>query len=292
MRKIFGGFPPHYTTMLRITAKAAVMRLLPLVPFLLAYFQPISPWLRLLVLLCPVLWVLLICPLRQRYGKAIAGIVKNGDSPLSLRGLIKDRSWVPACKGRWHLLRWWALPTVVLGVSLLLLLWVVNALSAVRVLLGVFGGFTAAMSTMATFIPRLLMGEALVQPAGFAASMAMMLVLLLISLVLFGFGMFQTSQYRFGRTKMPKAGTLKPLRRQNLRVWLPTLGFLLLTLVFASRELGLLLSNVLSISRAFTVKLRWYQIVLLVLTAGSYFAGLPIRKYNTAVWAAGGEDGA
>jgi len=266
--------------MVGLTLKAALVRLAALAPFCFAYFQPFSPWLRLTALLTPALWVLLVCPARVRYGRQAAVLAGNA-SP-------DERPWQDACKGRIRLMRWWALPLCVLLVFLLLLLWLTDAFSALYVIVSVFGGIATAMGVMANAVTRLLSGEALVQPAGVPGGIAMLIVILLICLALFGWGAFQTSLYRFGYTAgAPGADRMKPLRKQNLRLWLPTLGLALLLAVFSYQELGLVLANLLSVAPVFPVKLQWYQTALMALTAISYLVLLPARRLNTAAWAAG-----
>lgn len=288
MQKLFDGpVPQNYKALLRITGKAALVRVAALVPFVIAYSQPFSPWLRLIALLTPVLWALWVCPARLRYAAAMADAAQGKVAVLSLRSLSqKDRPWIAACKTRARLLWRRALPLCALGLLMVVLLWFVNAFTALKVLMNVFGGLATVVGTMAAFIPRLLMGEAAVQPAGVAGGIAALAVVGVLSLALFGWSVFQTSPGRFGYTGgIPKAGALAPLLKKNLRLWLPTLALLLISLIFTYREIGLLFANLMSAAPVFAVKLRWHQITLLVLTAASYFALLPARKRNTALWA-------
>jgi len=283
MRKLWSGYPPRYQEVLRYTWKAVLVRLLAWAPFCLAYVQPFSPWLRLLALFTPVLWVRLVCPMRARYAEALTAVVKEQPASLPLKGLLaKDRPWAALCKARVRRMRWWALPLCVLLCFTLVLLWTVDAFSAVKVLLHVFGGIAGAL----LLIPRLITGQAAGQPVGIAGAVITLVLAGAGSAILFGWGAFRTSGYRFGFTGEPKKGALKPLRKQNLRLWLPTLGLLVVLLAVSFQELGLLVANCISISPVFSVKLQWYQILLLVLTAATYILQLPLRRLNTAKWAA------
>ncbi len=286
MQKIFGGFPPRYREILRYTLTAALVRLAAWVPFLLAYLQPFSPWLRVIALGTPVLWAYAVCPMRVRYGEALAAVAAGQPAELPLRGLLaRDRAWAGVCKARIRMLRGWALPLCALVVFLLPLLWILDAFTLVKVLINVFGGIATAFAAVVMLVPRLITGSALVQPAGIAGAVIVLALFGLAALALFGWGMFRTSGYRFGFTGKPVKGSLKPLRNQNLRLWLPTLALLLVLVLLANQEMGLLFSNLISAAPLFTVKLQWYQLVVLVLTIVSYGMLLPVRKLNTAVWA-------
>jgi hypothetical protein len=108
-------------------------------------------------------------------------------------------------------------------------------------------------------------------------------------LMLFGLGAFRTSGYRFGGSAESAAGkAMRPLLRENLTLWLPTLLLLLALLVFYYREVGLLLSNALGAAPLFSARPGIVQLVLMALCAISYFVYLPVRKYNTARFTAGG----
>ena len=288
MRKYFGGLPPRYPALLRLTLSAALFRLAPLAPAALAYFLlPVGSWFRLLLLLCPALWVWAVCPARARYGQTLAAFAKDPSAPLSARALTeKNTAWQGVCRGRARRMRRHALPLLVLLAALLLLFIYFGAFSALRILLGAFGPVAAALGTAAMLLPRLLTGEAVVQQASPLGAMGVLAAALGVCLFLFSRGAFRTSAYRFGFTAgLPEAKEMRPLFRQNLRLWLPTLVLFGASLIVSYRELGLLFANVLGAAPLFTVKLRIPQIVLLSLTAASYLVLLPVRKYNTAVWA-------
>ena len=285
MQKVLSGLPPRYQEILRYTLKAVLVRLLAWVPFCLAYYQPFSLWLRLLALFTPVLWVYAVCPMRVRYAGALTAIAQEQPVSLPFRGLFsKNRPWADVCRGRIRQMRWWSLPLCVLAGFLLLLLWTVDAFSAVKVLINVFGSIAAVITMVLLFIPRLIAGHAVLQPVGILGSVVTLVLVGSCSLILFGWGAFRTSGYRFGYTGKAKKGELKPLLQKNLRLWLPTLVLLIPLLAVSYQELGLLLANLISAAPVFTVKLQWYQIVLLTLTAISYFLQLPLRRLNTANW--------
>jgi len=287
MRRFFGGLPPRYPELLRLTLFVALLRLVPLLPGVLAYFLlPVGSWLRLILLLCPVLWVWIVCPARVRYGGIMAAFAKDASAPLSRR--IRPAGFAPwkgVCVDRAKKMRRYALPLLVLLAVLLLLFFCFHVFSALRILLGVFGAVATALGVVAAVLPRLLMGEAVVQQAGPLGGMGVLAFTLGVCLFLFGRGAFRTSAYRFGFTGLPKPDEMKPLRRQNLRLWLPTLVLFAVSLIVSYRELGLLFANFLGAAPLFAVKLHVPQILLLSLTAISYLLLVPIRKYNTAAWA-------
>ena len=257
MRRNLGGLPPRYGALLRLTLAAAAFRLAPLVPVLLVYFLiPAHSWLRLLLVAYPVLWVLIVCPARVRYGQRVAALAEDPAAPLSARALLTDGSvWCGVCRGRIQLMRRWALPLVVLLAILIALFVFFNAFTVLGMLLIVF------------------------------RTPVILAIVLMACVALFGWSVFQTSAYRFGYTRRPKAGALKPLLKQNLLWWLPTLALLFALLAVGYRELGLLGSNLLGAAPLFSVKLRPFQLILLLLTVVSYLLLLPVRKYNAAVWA-------
>ena len=287
MRKVFGGYPPRYAALLRLTLAAALLRLIPFVPFVLAYaFLPPGSWLRLILILCPVLWVYFVLPARVRYGAVMAAFVQNQAAPLRTRDLLqRDPAWRAVCRGRIKLMRWRALPLCAMLLFLLLVFALANAFAAVKVLLDVFGGIATVLSTTAAFLPRLFMGEPMAQQAGALGAVAVLVIVLAVCLGLFGWGAFRSSAYRFGYTAdMPKKSGLTPLFKRNLLLWLPTLILLSAFGILSSQELGLMLANFLGAAPLFAVKLQIPQIILASLAAISYFILLPIRKLNTAAW--------
>lgn len=288
MRRVFGGYPPRYGELLRLTLAAALIRLAPAVPFVLAYvFLPPGSWLRLMLLLCPALWVYFVCPARVRYGAIMAAFAKNEAAPLRARDLfVREPAWRAVCRGRLRLMRRWVLPFCAMLLFLLLLFWLANPFAALNVLLGVFGGIATVLGATAAFLPRLLMGEPMAPQAGILGGMAVLMAVLAACLFLFGRGAFRSSAYRFGYTAgMPENSGMMPLFKRNLLLWLPTLILLLALLALSPQELGLMFANVLGAAPLFTVKLHIPQIILASLTAVSYLLLLPIRKLNTVMWA-------
>ena len=288
MRKVFGGYPPRYAALLRLALAAALLRLIPFVPFVLAYaFLPPGSWLRLILLLCPVLWLYFVLPARARYGAVVAAYVKDQSAPPRTRDLLqRDPAWRAVCRGRVKMMRLWALPLFAMLLFLLLLFLFVNVFAAVKALLDVFGGIATVLSAMAAFLPRLFMGEPMAQQAGALGAVAVLAIVLAVCLGLFGWGAFRSSAYRFGYTAgMPKKSGLTPLLKSNLLLWLPTLILLSAFGILSSQELGLMFSNFLGAAPLFTVKLQIPQIILASLAAVSYIILLPIRKLNTAIWA-------
>ena len=288
MRKWIGDIPPRYGEMLRLTLAAALLRLVPLIPVAAAYYLlPVGSWLRLLLLSCPVLWIFVVCPARVRYGDALAALAADDTAPLGAGQMLKWREgWRGVCLGRITLIRRWALPLAILLVLLVLLFWIGGTYTAVGILLHSFGGVATVIGAVGMFLPRLAIGESIVQPAGLLGGMGVLLAVLALCLTLFGLGAFRSAGYRFGYTAgMPHVRDRKLLLKQNLRLWLPTLALLCILLLFAYQELGLLFANLLGAALLFSVTLQIHQIVLLVLTTVLYLLLLPIRKWNTAVWA-------
>ena len=286
MPKLTGGLPPRYTELLRLTLAAALLRLVPLAPAVLAYFLlPRASWLRLLLLLCPVLWVFVVGPARVRYGKILAAFTADASAPLRARALLqKETEWRIMCRGRVRRMGRQALPFYVLFAFLIVLYLLFDAFSILHVLLTVFGGIATALATMATFLPRLLLGKPMVLDAGAIGGIAALTVALAVCLLLFGLVVFRTSPYRFGVPDKQKIRVMMPLLKRNLRLWLPTLALAVVLLLFAYPQLSLLLANFLGAAPLFAVKLRLHQSILLALTVVSYFLLLPARRYNTAVW--------
>ena len=286
MRRIHGGLPPRYGSLLRLTLAAALVRLAAFAPYVLVYFLPTGPWFRLLLLACPALWFLWVCPARVRYARLLSAFAADEAAPLRSRELfLRDVSWREAYRGRVKRMRAWALPLVVLLLPLLSLFLFFNPFSAVNILFAVFGGVATVLGTMANFVSRLLLGESPVQQAGVLGGVTVLAAAFLFCLGLFGVGAFRSSAYRFGYTAaMPGLAAMKPLLWQNLRLWFPTLALLGLLLAFSSAELGLLFSNILGAAPVFSVKLQLHEIALLLLITLSYLLFLPVRKYNTAKW--------
>lgn len=287
MRRMSGGLPPRYGSLLRLSLAAALVRLAALAPFFLTYFLPVGSWFRLILLGCPALWIAWVCPARVRYAGLLFAFVKDESSPLRARDLLaRDASWRAVCRGRIRLMRPWMLPMCALLLFMLPLFLFLHAFSAVNILLGVFGGVATVIGAMANFISRLLMGESPVQQAGILGGISVLAAVLAVCLGLFGLGVFRSSAYRFGFTAMlPKFAAMKPLFKQNLLLWVPTLALACVLALFSYGELGLLLSNLIGAAPGFSVKLQIHQTALLALTAVSYLLLLPLRKLNTAKWA-------
>ena len=288
MRRLFGGYPPRYGELLRLTLFAALIRLVPLVPFVLAYlFLPPGSWFRLLLLLCPALWVYLVWPARVRYGEIVAAFAADPAAPLRARDLlVRDPAWADVCRGRAKLMRRQALPLCVQLLFLLLLFILANPFTAVKVLLDIFGGIATVLGAMAAFLPRLMMGEPMAAEAGLLGGMVVLAAVLALCLFQFGRGAFRSSACRFGYTAgMPEKGALEPLFKRNLRLWLPTLTLLLALCILYGQELGLMLANALGAAPLFAVKWQIPELILALLAAVSYLLALPVRKLNTAMWA-------
>lgn len=286
MRTTFGGLPRRYPKLLLLSLAAAVLRFVPCIPFCLAYFLPLGVWSKLLVVFSPALWFMVVGPARIRYGEIMAAYTKDEGVPLKVRALFSnDRAWWNTFRGRVQLTYRWALPLAVLLVMIIPLFCFANAFSALKTILNVFIWIASAIATSAAFLPRLMMGEPAVVDAGITGGALALAAALLISICLFVWGVFQTGAYRFGYTRTPKAGDMKPLLIRNLLLWLPTLALFLVFAAFSYKELVLTLSNVLSAAPVFSVKPQLPQIVLAALTAISYCLLLPIRKRNTALWA-------
>lgn len=288
MRSFFGGYPPRYGELLRLTLIAALIRLAPLVPFALAYlFLPPGSWFRLVLLLFPALWAYFVFPARVRYGNLMAAFANDPSAPLRARDLLsREPAWAGVCRGRIRQMRWRALPLCAALLFLMFLFVLANPFTAVKALLDIFGGIATVLGAMAAFLPRLMMGEPVAREAGILGGLAVLAVVLGECLFLFGRGSFRTSGYRFGYTgPMPKKAAMEPLFKRNLRLWLPTLALLLILFVFYGQELGLMLANALGAAPLFSVKWQIPELVLALLAAASYLLLLPVRKWNTAVWA-------
>ena len=213
----------------------------------------------------------------------MAAYVANSGAPLFAKLLVhKEGAWRESCRGHLRLLRWQVLPLFTLLLFLLVLLWFLDVFAALKILLNVFAFIGSALATIAAFLPRLLMGEPAVAQTGILGGVITLFAALLLSAALFGRAAFRASLHRFGAEGKPKAGSMKPLFKTNMRIWLPTLCLSLLTLVFSYGELALLFANVLSAAPVFCVKLQIHQYSLLALTAISYFYLLPLRRYHTA----------
>ena len=288
MRKIFGGFPPRYFGLLRLSLAACALRLVPWVPFFLAYFLPLGMWSKLLILFMPLLWYVVVGPVRIRYGEIVAAFAKDTAAPLKAGDLfVRERPWQHTTRERLQLMHGRALPLIVLSALVLLPLWMMgNVFAALKLVIGVPSWIASAAATAVAFIPRLIMGKALWVDAGVLGGAVTLGVLFAASLFICLWGIFQTVAYRFGYKRLPIRGALKPLRSQNLILWAPTLILLAALIVFAHQELLLLLANVLSVEAVFTVKLQPLHIVLAGLAAASYILLVPLRKYHTARWAA------
>ncbi len=288
MRNGLRAFPPRYAQLLRFTLAAALLRLAPLIPAVLAYFfVPVRSWLRLGLALVPALWVLIVCPARVRYGQALAAFVKNPSTPLRARALLQGGGWIPYFRARWKHMRANALPLVVLTAVCAVLL-LVNSFFGLSVVLSACSAVATGLGTVAAFLPRLMAGEAVWQPAGLLGGVAVLFVVFGVCLALFGVGSFRTSALRFGQPAgAATGGAMKPLLRENLTLWLPTLLLLAALLAFYYRETGLLLANFLGAAPLFSARPGVLQLALMAVCAVSYFIYLPVRKYNTARFAAG-----
>jgi len=289
MRRRPDGIPPRYSELLGLSLAAAVLRMAPLIPFFLAYFLPLGAWSKLLILFCPLLYFTVVGPVRIRYGELMAAFSKDQNAALKpLMLLSKEQAWRRVFLGRLQLVRGKAIPFAAVLLLLLLPLWLAgNVFSAIKFILNVFIWLASAVSASAAFIPRLLMGEPAWVDAGVAGGGLALAAVLALSCCLLLWGVFQTSAYRFGYTRLPKSGALKTLRRKNLLLWTPTLLFCAAFCVLSYAQIILLLSNILSVANIYAVKLRPPQIVLLALTVISYLALLPLRKWNTARWVLG-----
>ena len=235
--------------------------------------------------------VFVVCPARVRYGKIVAEFAADSAAPLRARELLrKEPAWRAVCRGRLQAMGKQALPFFILFAFFIVLYLFFDAFSILHILLAVFGGIATVLGTMATFLPRLLLGKSMVLDAGAIGGIAALAAAFAVSLLLFGLAVFRTSPYRFGAAGKQKVRAMLPLMQQNLRLWLPTLVLSVVLLIVAYPELSLLLANVLGAAPLFAVKLRLHQIILLALTAISYLLLLPVRRYNTAAWSKKNEE--
>jgi len=285
---MLGGFPPRYIKLLWLTLAAALPRLVPWIPFGLAYCLPLGLFSKLLVIFMPVLWYAVVGPMRVRYGAALTALARDPAASLSLRQLYQNgKPWHHTFRGRVDLMRGRSLPMAVIIAFILAPLWMMdNVFAAIETLLTIPAWIASAIATVVAFLPRIIAGKPAWVDAGVLGGMIVLAVLLLASCVLFLWAVFQTSAHRFGYTRLPRKGTLKPLLGQNTLLWLPTIVLGAALLTFAYQELLLVFANFISIEAVFVVKFEPLQLALLGATGLSYILLLPLRRYNTARWAA------
>ncbi len=283
-----GSASLRYFALLRLTLAAALLRLVPWIPFFLVYFLPLGTWSKLLIVFSPVLWYTVVGPVRVSYGAALAAYAHDPAAPLTLHRLYSRRqTWHQSFLGRLQLMRFTPLPLVLLSAFILLSLWATpNMFAALKALLNVPGWIASAIATVFAAVPLLLLGKPVWVDAGVLGGVILLAVLFLASLVWFLWGAFQTGGYRFGYEHLPQKGALRPLLQKNLLLWLPTFILLIALAAVSYQELVLLAANLLSMEPAFGFKLGWLPSALLLATVISYLLLLPLRRYHTARWAA------
>lgn len=285
MRRIISAFPPRYGELLWLTLSMLPLRVLPWLPYFAAYFLPLGVWSKLLAVFCPMLFYTVVCPLRIRYGAMLGHLAKDPGAPISARTLLaRSAPWKNVLWGRVQMVLPKALPFWGLLVFTLMPLMLMNVFAGLDLVLRVYTWIASFLETTAAFIPRMLMGESPVAQAGVLGGALTMAGLLLLAFCLFAWSMFQTSAYRFGYTRLPRFYDIKPLLRQNLRLWLPTAALAIVFVILSYSEIMLTLSNILSIAPLYAVKWRLPQIAAAALMVISYVALLPVRKMNTANW--------
>ncbi len=283
-----GSAPLRYFALLRLTLVSLIPRLVLWIPFCLAYFLPLGTWSKVLVVFSPLLWYTVVGPVRIRYGATIAAYARDASAPLTLQSLCnREKPWHQSFLGRAQLLGVKVLPLIVLSAFILIPLWAMdNVFAALQALLGAPSWIASAIATVFAAIPRLIMGKPVWVDAGVLGGGLVLAVLFVACLALYLWGVFQTGAHRFGFERLPKKGAQRTLRRKNLLLWLPTLVLCVALCVVSYQELILLAANLLSVEAVFSVKFHTATLVLSGLMIVSYILILPLRRYNTALWAA------
>ena len=291
-----------YLRVLLYMAVALLLRVVALLPLAALFVFPSGSALRYLALLCPVLLVLLVWPLRFSMAQAL--VQKKRERYFSFdKALNMSRYGEKLAESLMHALNVakWALP-----LALMLLgayIWQANtdALSLLRAVSDLGAGVTSVWCAVANFFIGIFGGEALAIRGQLMEGVYALLCVLGLGVAVLLYGMVRNSAYRYiwvvasDVEKDPRAEARRRLRGRrweqlgvaavNLLLWTPFLAVVASTLKGVLGEMSGALMNMVMQRKLLLPDLMTAVMPLAAAFVALYMPLLPVRRIFTCFFA-------
>jgi hypothetical protein len=276
-----------------------VIRLIALCPLLLLWVIPVGWSIKWLSILCPILIIILVLPMRFSFARAMMTAAQSGSFSIwrALR-LTQYRRKMHASLCHALYIFCWGFPFLFLLGWLYYIIAFMDVFAAIRIFTTFGEGVVSVLFAIADFFIRIFAGNTVRWAGGFAEGLYAVSGIAILALLLFLWGIWRCSVYRYlwaigsSKTKNSQIKISSVLRgyrwkqfmrgAYNIILWLPTLFFLLLIVLSIYEQIAELITTYINTNTIPSISFPKGVVFLGVIGLFVHLLILPVRRSVTA----------
>jgi hypothetical protein len=278
---------------------ALLVRIIALCPLLLLWAIPVGWSIKWLSILCPVLIIILVLPMRFSFARAMMTAAQSGTFSIwrALRLTQYRRKLQASLRHALRILCWGFPFLFMLGWSYYIIAFM-DVFAAIRILATFGEGVVTALSTIVNFIIGIIAGNTVQWTGGFTEGLYAVSGIAILTLLIFLWGIWRCSLYRYlwatesSKTRNSQIRIRKALRGYrwkqfteglyNIVLWLPTMFFLLLIVLSIYEQIVGLVTTYINTNTIPPISFPKSVVFLGVIGLFVHLLILPVRRSVTA----------